>query len=261
MPGTEQFKIPSWVPQPVQEIGLKLLDDAPTEGARDVLKRLFSSKRMQTVWRELTKQKRDLPTYKARGFVYKQESSSTRLFNITPPPHSHLADFFERAYGLVLEPPCTMTWEEVQDARAALLETSEVFGKLSVDVKRWHNHPEVSSRFNTHISTQTEKAFPWSQHLRHAFPWTSLNQLANELESFALYFHDLTETISPSSGAVIVRRRSDHDELRAYVITLARLARRLFGTPLYSVVATTSSVALRKRINPAFVKRAVQKNR
>lgn len=117
------FKVPSWVPKPVQDEALPPLEQATDEKGREVLKRLLTHNRMRSVWRELTKQRRDLSTYKPTGHFYTQETRPVRLLGMSLKENT-LVGFFNAAYRFAVTPVMTITKEEVIDMRARLDNTS-----------------------------------------------------------------------------------------------------------------------------------------
>lgn len=255
------FKIPPWVPKSVQDEATMLLDKTSDEKARAVLKRLLTHSKMRRVWRELTKQKRDLSTYKPTGGFYEQESPPRKFLGITY-GSNNLASFFSSAYSLAVDPVFVMTREKVLERLESLNNATKQLEKLAVQFKHWHNDSEVSGQFDTHMWASTlpkGNTLYVPENLRFVHRWTDLNQVADELGNFALFFDFLTGMVKPEGRSPVVQRRTARDDVRAYVIKLAGLSKDYFGTSLYSVVATTASVALKKKVSPDFVKRGIQR--
>lgn len=262
MEAAPDYKIPSWVPKLVRDEVPALLSQARDEKARAVLKRLLTHRKMRRVWRELTKQKRDLRTYKQTGTFYKHELPPLKLLSLKVSRNT-LSGFFWSAYLLAVKSLSTVTEEEVLRARERLNATTVQLEQLAVEFRRWHNNPQVSGQFDTHIwshSLPKSESLYVSGSLRLAHPWTNLNQVADELGKLALFFDALTMMVRPEEGSPVVKRRKPRgDDIRAYVLSLARSSKGYFGSSLYSVIAATASVALKKKITFSFVKRAIQR--
>ncbi len=257
------FKVPSWVPKSVQDMAPLLLEHLSTsddEKAHMVLKRLLTHRDMRHVWRELTKQKRDPRTYRPTGHYYKQESPPLKFLGLTL-NSNHLARFFSSAYSYAIRPTSTTTKEEVLELRAGVNDVTEQLEKLAVQFRYWHNKPQVHGQFDTHMWASTlpkGNTLYVPENLRFAHRWTDLNQVADELEKFALFSDFIASEVKPEGP--VVQRRTPHEATRAYVLSLASTSKECFGSPLYSVIATTTSVALKKKISPTFVKRTIQRH-
>jgi len=257
------FKVPSWVPKSVQDIAPVLLKHCPTsddEKARTVFKRLLTHRDMRRVWKELTKQKRDPRTYKPIRHYYKQESPPLKFLGLTL-SQSHLASFFSSAYLSAIRPALTILKEEVMELLGSLNSTISNLENLAVQLRRWHNNPQVHGQFDTHMWTETlpkGNTLYTPENLRFAHPWTDLNQFADELGKLARFFDSRTSDVRPEGP--VVKRRTAHEDVRAYVLSLGRSSKSSFGSPLYSVIAITASVALKKSISSNSVKRTIQRH-
>ena len=145
------------------------------------------------------------------------------------------------------------------ELRGNLNNTTSNLEKLAAQLRHWHNNSQVRGQFDTTMWAETlpeGNTLYTPENLRFAHRWTDLNQLADELGKLARFFDFRTSEVRPEGP--VVTRRTTHEDIRAYVLSLANTSRECFDSPLYSVIATTASVALKKKISPTFVKRIIQ---
>jgi hypothetical protein len=78
-------------------------------------------------------------------------------------------------------------------------------------------------------------------------------ELSSALNRAADYFEETARKEGNIDSPLVVKRHSkrhsDDDRGRAYVRVLGDFTRKLFGCPVYRVVATTASVALQQSID------------
>jgi hypothetical protein len=262
-PINSKLELPERLPTAVRDKALRMFttlvqddDDANDAAAkRELLIRLASDPRALTVWLELYKENRS-PGRGTKKFFYKPSFQKigaahiTRLtavelrkqfkglrdefpeFPITSEP---LVEFIERLPTIVYYPQP----EEPVDPQArqdlavqylfhhaylsALVEKSVVTGQ------------EIASNFVGRTET-AHRLFKEADSLRSF----GMEREALELVRIAIACQDNVEILS--DRWIVGRKRSDN-RLRAYVITLAELTKKLFGKPLYGSLASLATVA------------------
>jgi hypothetical protein len=248
---------PDWIPEAIRSTAKPLVDGTAKKAEDwEVVRRLLTDERMRLVWKELTQHARDPKTYKSTDkFLYAREQNlKVTMLNSQGKEHKYqqglresIVAFFVRAIRNAIEPIPTITRKDVMAKRAELLALHVDLVHLSERLRTWSNEPQILGRF------------VWWANKNHV--GFDLPGLAATLDKASEFFRDQGQKFKPQGPRQVVSRRTKDEHTRAYVLNMAKTCRELFNSPLYSVIATTASVALKKDVTHAFVKRAIQRNR
>ena len=99
--------------------------------------------------------------------------------------------------------------------------------------------------------------FFWSYTAVGLLPTMTKDEAAelSDLESRGLV------SIGPlNRGFMVVHRYTARDNVRSYVLVLAKACKALFNSPLYSTIATTASVALNIKVTPSYVRQVIRRH-
>ena len=226
-----EIVVPTWVPYAIKNWALEEIGSSfrfNDEKKKETLRRLLTDKRMRRVWRELTRHERN--SYRTTDKFFHQRDRSTTL--------------------------C-----QKKDAKCLAV-------NLGKDIWRcdYCNFIIKAARPPKDIE---QKPFPFDKTLIGFF-WASADyasldltvrtkdevvKLSNEIKVLSPGFIGPWPNVRPFME---VKRHTPRDHVRAYVLVLAKCCKACFGSPLYSTIATTASVALNTRVDAAFVRHVLR---
>lgn len=169
----------------------------------------------------------------------------SRMQGLLPPPlFANDRAIMER---LVTEPTMRHVWRHLKQHSKSDKALAEFFGCA------WQ-----SARFPNIVTTPKDRATlaaPWSS-AAELCRWTNEHDigarmnpdLAAALVRVADHFDDVARQRGRLDSPLVVSHHGKDDEARAYVRVLGTRTRELFGNTLYGTVATTASVALKRKI-------------
>jgi len=248
---------PEWIPDAIRSTAKPLVEGTVKKPEEwEAVRRLLTDKRMCSVWKELTKRVRDRQTYKPTEtfFHARQQRLKITVPGTGGKEHEYkqglnesLVAFFVSAIENAINPISTITRGEVIAKRAELSGLHRDMVDVAKRLRIWNNEPQIWGRFDW-----------WAKHNEVDF---DLPTLATILEKVSEFFINQAQEFKPQGPRQVVSRRTRDEKPRAYVLNMAKTCRELFESPLYSVIATTASVALKQKVSRDFAKRAIQQNR
>ena len=267
------FTIPRYLPDSIKkrasvtlENWIQTLPDDKRKEAWAVTERLLRHKRMQWVWRQLTKHVRK--NYEKTEELVHKPAEIPPLIIIDENGQEHevstgldetLASLFYRAVELVIDLPSIITRDEAMDAYA---EPNDMEKRLIEDAKHLralNRIPQMPGFFLLWLKENPN--FPKGEFkLGRLYDSTNLDDFAEVLEQLAFFFRRVgaSPDFKPYGPRPLVERRTDDDATRAYVLGLTKVCNEIFKSPLYGTIATISTVALNKRVSTSYVRKVVQ---
>ncbi|HUK10125.1 MAG TPA: hypothetical protein VLX09_19800 [Stellaceae bacterium] len=229
-------EVPDWLPYGVGQMARRLVDLARSGGppeAIEVLRRLILDPRMENVWRELSKHPR-------RNYV----PSERPFHSSTLPP----AIESWPALAAALRIRATEYRELGDEASADMLDRQAA----AADVRGKGRAPgEISLEEQHQMALVTLFGVAVSAYLNRSSTFTrkEVDSVIAKLEATGK--DDLAaayrrHAADPRVAPFIVTRRRTDPRLEAFVETLARETTKLFGSPLYGVIATIANVAFER---------------
>lgn len=245
------------------------------ENERATLKRLLTDRRMQRVWAELTKHKRNR-SYETTDEPFHQpadlttsvyvDGASGRMWMEKLDLDGALVTFLFMAYHLAVHPEPSMTHDEAEKLWERLSDMSRCLAKDAGLLRKLFDDSKLSGIFNLWRRSRLNlKHF----RLKPGKP-NNLGSFVEAMEELSRFFRDvptISERVGPFPPArfkpegehPLVIRRTTREGTRVYILELANTCKTLFNSSLYSTVVTAASVALREEITTARVMRTVQR--
>ncbi len=221
------LQIPSWVPPAVADVArrhwhyFKSRVEYAEEGTK-LLSRLICDERMRSVWRELSRRRRDGEfMYPVRSKLEKNKDTRQSL---------GMATLFGWGAIQAMVPGEVVTCQKAEQRHKEILDKAK---QLRADA--WNLYLQSIDR-STPLS---ESRLSFSDHEKRL---RDLYHAAQILESYA------EENLAFDMRTALKRDRGDGD-IRWAALGLAKVCRSVFGSPMYSVTATIVSVALDRDID------------
>jgi hypothetical protein len=273
------LELPDWLPHAVRDKALSIFaaltgDDDEAAENKELLIRLASDSRMMDVWQELYKYKR-VSNKSTKEFFYAPsfwEIGCAHTARLTVAevrrqiedsdqeiPEEDILEFINHLSPNFLLPRP----EEPRDPQA----------RQDLTARYIFQHAYLSALVKAPILTTREIVENYHERIATA---DQLRKEADKLKSYGMeddawtlirIAHNCEENIRTGNldnlcDRWIVDRNRSPGHLRAYVITLAELTRRLFGNPLHGTLASIANVAFdlvdRTSINDAQVREMVR---
>jgi hypothetical protein len=224
---------PEWLPPAVAREAERLLNSGHAED--ELVLRLATDRRMQGVWRELSK-----PRY---AFTHPQISNpwaDTDFMDF--PPLDGLTDqeatltlFFWYSYAFAFMKPAsgTVSLRDLPIARCRL-----EAARLRLSAARLRGLCLIPTSARDFLPAGISEQFA--------------DIYANNIEEAATFFDEIESSLVKLKAAeapLVVHRDHGNQEARGYVRLLARVTRESFGSPLYGCLAKVASVALGKGVS------------
>ena len=237
----------------VGEEAVRLYDQFATENPEEslaVLTRLVSDPRMQLVWQELYKTKRD-DKYEATGeFLYaarvthsswaaEHRKQARELREKGGERNESAARLLEAEAAIeesIEDPPCDPRWSE-QDRAAQLFLKHACLSAINIEPVYFSDiQAKVAKLRTVAVSLREQSIMLKSLGLKSEAQ--KLGEIAADCEDEARIAEPNLETNDPW---LIIRDRGD-TKLRTYIVDLSIAAVSIFGTPLYGTLATVANV-------------------
>jgi hypothetical protein len=256
-PTKEAPELPEWLPGAIRDkassIFAALMGNGEDEEGKELLIRLASDPRMMNVWEELYKKNRDANEHKE--FVYAPsfwQIGSAHTTRLTAVELGNLIrDAEDRSVELDFEEQLTQFLGQLPRSVIFPLPKDPVDPQARQDLAARYifHHAYLSARIEPSVLTVKEIVRGLSERTAMAH---EMLELAHKLRSFGMENDALAliriarncETnVDILCDRWIVGRDRSPSHLRAYVITLAELTRKLFGNPLCGTLAFIANVA------------------
>jgi len=207
--------LPGWLPPAVGRAVAVIRDDGPPLNKELVL-RLAADKRMEAVWREVGKRRR---TWQGRTISNKPITWEEAL-----------GVFFLQAFHFAALPVPAITTAKLDGLCKAYERGAAQLRTLAKEM------------------AQLNQSLPLSLLLQHECPtlWEDVDHGANIIKA-AGQLQSIAAALANIHSPHIVARDFGKADERGYVRSLAEIARRLFGSPLYGTIATVANVALQPK--------------
>jgi hypothetical protein len=250
--------LPGWLPQPVANyVRLIVANERRDRNSDEVLQRLTSDPRMQRVWGELQKRKRD-PDYKStEAFMYSATSSenwsegaraairrSQKLIKIGGQSNQREAKRLELIARLseFKETDMLFPWhvgrKELPRQDLALV----FFLQQALELSRQFRRPVTRAEARKKRQHYLDMARRIRDDVELDPSYSSTQEI---LLNAAFAYDELADQAGPSDGnpLLVDRKRKGDERQNGFVIRFAAMTKAVFGSPLYGVVATVANVA------------------
>jgi hypothetical protein len=206
-------EIPQWVPPIVASFARDMRVTDPHH--RQILVRLATDPRMRNVWLQLVKRDR-----KTGRFCQPALIPSPELVGAAAERQNWaMTLLFSLAFGYAVSPPSVTLRRELENLRA--------------------QKQELARKLREQAEEQYE--------IEHAFGVEDDGSRAEKLDAAAEALEKMAE--DAGSGCIVVERDRGLGEPHALAVRIAERCQWLFGSPLYTVTATFTSVALDAQVS------------
>jgi hypothetical protein len=234
--------IPPWVPEPVAGAAHGIYPVAGRRGVIACLVRLVRDARMQRVWYQLARRRRD-GTFMHPAAMAPAWSAQPEATEVVPHPSEPdecqdvaMANLLRASLAYAIQSGTTLTRQQAEDDRRRYLAMARQLRTDASRLQLWID-PQITSDDDRRRRLVAASA-------------------ARVYELVAARIAKKLESSGPTSPYLpIIRKRSHRDSGDQWLaLAITRECRWLFGSPLYGVTAIIMSVILDRKIAPRAVR-------